>query len=113
MQFGFTYENHVRMGLSFIRDQCDMGATQDNRNPLLSKLCSKIVGVERAGCMKRDADKVYRHRRIGWADLFVSVNHSPLRRNERCQIWHGDLLEVQHTRTPYPSNRRGRCSNEQ
>ncbi len=69
--------------------------------------------MERARRVEGDADEIRFARHVDRRHLFVDVPHGPLRRRERGQIRHGDLLEIQHARPARSLDGRRRGGDEQ
>ena len=82
----------------FFGQQCDVRAAQNHRDaPGLEPACD-LVRVMGARRMKGDPYQVNIRGKIHRANLFIHMAHLPAFRNQRCQVRHGDLLEVQETR---------------
>ena len=64
VDFGFADENHVGVGLGFIRHQRDVRPAQRHPDSSFPELRGKIVGVGRARRMKSDAHQIRRHRHV-------------------------------------------------
>ncbi len=100
--FSLPDEDHVRVRLRLIRHQSHMRSTQYHRNSPLPEPGCQGIRVRRTRGMEGNRHQVRLHPEIDRPHRLIDVEHRPMWRCEGGKIRHGDLLEVQDTRTPYP-----------
>ena len=105
--FGFSDEDHIRVPLRFLGHQRYMRASQHNGDSALSEAACNVIGVRRTWRVKSNRNEVRLRSEVDRRHRFIHVEHGPMRRHKRGQVWHCHLLEVQHAGPPHPLNLEG------
>jgi len=95
---GLADEDRVGVGGGFFGQQGGVRSAQHDRDAAGAVSVGQLVGVVSGGGVEGDADQVGPGERVRRADFFVDMLHLPVRRGERGQVGHGDLLEVEKSR---------------
>lgn len=91
---GFADDDHIGMGLRFVRKQGDVRPAENDRPAPSAEFVRDAINVSGIGSVTGDADEVGGNTEVDILIVFIDMNDPMRRFDERRQVRHRQLREV-------------------